>query len=53
MLEIVMATHAGMTTEDFEKIVKDWIAAAKHPTAQRAYTEMVYQPMLHRLRRRH
>jgi hypothetical protein len=46
MLEIVMATHAGMTTEDFEKIVKDWIAAAKHPTAQRAYTEMVYQPML-------
>jgi hypothetical protein len=46
ILEIVMATHAGMTTEDFEKIVKDWIATAKHPTTKRPYTEMVYQPML-------
>jgi phosphoserine phosphatase len=46
MLEIVMATHAGMTTEDFERIVKDWIATAKHPTTKRPYTEMVYQPML-------
>ncbi len=46
MLEIVMATHAGMTTEEFEKIVKDWVATAKHPKTQRPYTEMVYQPML-------
>jgi hypothetical protein len=46
ILEIVTATHAGMTTEDFEKIVKDWIATAKHPTTKRPYTEMVYQPML-------
>jgi hypothetical protein len=46
ILEIVMATHAGMPTEDFEKIVKDWIATAKHPTTKRPYTEMVYQPML-------
>ena len=46
MLEIVMAAHAGMTTEEFEKIVKDWIATAKHPTTKRPYTEMVYQPML-------
>ena len=46
ILEIAMATHAGMTTEDFEKIVKDWIATAKHPTTKRPYTEMVYQPML-------
>ncbi len=44
--EIVMATHAGMTTEEFEKIVKDWIATAKHPKSGRLYTEMVYQPML-------
>ena len=41
-----MATHAGMTTEEFEKIVKDWIATAKHPKTERPYTEMVYQPML-------
>jgi phosphoserine phosphatase len=44
--EIVMATHAGMTTEEFEKIVKDWIATAKHPVTKRPLTEMVYQPML-------
>jgi phosphoserine phosphatase len=46
LLEMAMATHAGMTTEEFEKIVKDWIATAKHPTTKRPYTEMVYQPML-------
>jgi hypothetical protein len=44
--EIVMATHAGTTTAEFEKIVKDWIATAKHPKTGRPYTEMVYQPML-------
>lgn len=46
ILEIVMATHAGMTTAEFEQIVKDWIATARHPTTKRAFTEMVYQPML-------
>ena len=46
ILEIVMATHAGMTTEEFEQIVKDWVATAKHPTTKRHYTEMVFQPML-------
>ena len=46
MLEIVMSTHANMTTEEFEQIVKDWLAAAKHPTTKRLYTQMVYQPML-------
>ena len=46
LLEIVMATHAGMTTVEFEQIVKDWIATAKHPKTGRLFTEMVYQPML-------
>jgi hypothetical protein len=46
MVEIVMATHAGMTTDEFEKTVKDWIATARHPTTKKLYTEMVYQPML-------
>ena len=46
ILEIVMATHAGNTTEEFETIVKDWLVTAKHPTIKRPYTEMVYQPML-------
>lgn len=44
--EIVMASHAGMTTEEFEEIVTDWVATARHPVTKRPYTEMVYQPML-------
>lgn len=43
---IVMSTHAGMTTDEFDGIVKAWIATARHPTTKRPYTEMVYQPML-------
>lgn len=46
LLEMAMATHAGMTTEEFEQIVKNWLATAKHPTTDKPYTEMVYQPML-------
>jgi hypothetical protein len=46
LLEIIAATHAGMTTEEFEKIVKDWFATAKHPVTKQHFTEMVYQPML-------
>jgi phosphoserine phosphatase len=46
LLELVMATHTGMTTAEFEQIVKDWIATAKHPKTGKLYTEMVYQPML-------
>jgi hypothetical protein len=46
LLEMVMATHAGMTTAEFEALVRDWIANAKHPTTGRPYTSMVYQPML-------
>jgi hypothetical protein len=46
LAEIAMATHAGMTTEAFERAVKDWIATARHPATGRLHTEMVYQPML-------
>jgi hypothetical protein len=46
ILEIAMVTHTGMTTDEFEIIVKDWIATAKHPTTKRLYTAMIYQPML-------
>ena len=44
--EIVMVTHAGITTDQFEKIVTDWIATARHPQTGKPYTQMVYQPML-------
>jgi len=46
VVEIIMATHAGMTTAEFETIVSDWIATARHPRTKRPYTEMIYQPML-------
>jgi hypothetical protein len=46
LLEIVVATHSGMTTEEFSKIVTDWIAAARDPRFKRPYTELVYQPMV-------
>jgi len=46
LIELVMASHAGMTTVEFEAIVKDWLAIARHPTTGRPFTEMVYQPML-------
>jgi hypothetical protein len=46
VVRLVMATHAGMTTDEFEKIATDWIATATHPATNRPFTEMVYQPML-------
>ncbi len=46
ILELFMATHTGMTTVEFEQIVKDWIATAKHPKTGKLFSDMVYQPML-------
>src|SRR4029079_12941964 len=45
LLQVVMATHAGMTTEAFTKTVEDWLATARHPKFDRPYTELTYQPM--------
>ena len=46
LLEIVAATHFGMTTEEFEAEVRAWLTTARHPATNRPYTEMVFQPML-------
>src|SRR5437763_4782986 len=46
ILEIIAATHSGMTVTEFEKIVSDWIATAQHPKFKRPLTECVYQPMI-------
>ena len=50
VVEMAMVTHAGMSTDEFEKLVADWITTAKHPKTGRLYTEMIYQPMLEVLR---
>ncbi len=46
LVKLGMATHAGMTTDEFDGIVTDWLATARHPKLQRPYTELIYQPML-------
>ena len=46
LMEIIMVPHSGVTTEEFQKTVQDWLATAKHPKTGRLYTEMIYQPML-------
>lgn len=46
VMEMMAATHTGMTTDEFAKTVAHWIATAKHPKTGRLYTDMVYQPML-------
>jgi phosphoglycolate phosphatase-like HAD superfamily hydrolase len=45
LLELMAVTHAGMTTTEFERIVKEWLTTARHPKFGRPYTEVVYQPM--------
>ena len=46
IVEMMAATHAGMTIEEFNAIVRDWIKTARHPKFKRPYTDLVYQPML-------
>lgn len=46
LMQLTMATHAGMTTEQFDRIVADWLVSARHPRFRRPYTDLVYQPML-------
>lgn len=46
MVELLMATHTNMTTDEFAKVVTDWLASARHPRFKRPYTDLVFQPML-------
>lgn len=46
ILEVVMTTHAGMSTDEFTQIVKDWINTARHPKTGKLYKEMTYKPMV-------
>src|SRR5262245_33410986 len=45
-VEIMAATHAGMTTDEFQQIVQDWLKTARHPRTNQPFTSMVYAPML-------
>ncbi|RZL91890.1 MAG: haloacid dehalogenase-like hydrolase [Variovorax sp.] len=46
LMQVVAATHPGMTTDEFSRTVADWLATARDPRFKRPYTELVYQPML-------
>ena len=46
LIKLVMASHAGMTSDEFEASVRDWLQTARHPRFERPYTDLVYQPML-------
>ena len=46
LIEIVAATHSGLTTDEFEAEVHDWLATTRHPKSNKLFTEMVFQPML-------
>jgi phosphoserine phosphatase len=46
LLDLLTATHAGMTSDDFDTIVKQWMATAKHPSTGKPFTSMIYQPMM-------
>jgi len=46
LIELIMGSHAGMSTAEFEAIVTDWLDKARHPRFKRRYTELAYQPML-------
>jgi len=50
LLKIMSVTHTGMTTAEFTKAVSDWLATARHPTKDRPYTDLVYQPQIELLR---
>jgi phosphoserine phosphatase len=46
LLELVAASHAGLTTEEFAAVVKEWLATARHPKFNRPYTELTFAPMV-------
>ncbi|HCY82587.1 MAG TPA: haloacid dehalogenase [Xanthomarina gelatinilytica] len=46
IMELIMATHAGITTDEFELLVKNWLETAQHPRFNKPYNQLIYQPML-------
>jgi len=50
LVQLIAATHSGMTVSQFQQMVSDWLATARHPKFQRPYTECIYQPMVELLR---
>ncbi len=43
---LLLATHTGMTADEFQETAHEWLASARHPRFDRRYDELIYQPML-------
>ena len=50
LLELAVATHGGMTSSEFEQLARDWLATARHPTLDRLFTDLIFDPMLQLMR---
>jgi phosphoglycolate phosphatase-like HAD superfamily hydrolase len=46
LAEIVIATHSGMTIDEFQAMARNWLATTRHPKTNKLFTEMVFQPMI-------
>jgi hypothetical protein len=46
VMQVIAATHAGMTTDEFDATVQEWLKSARHPRFNRHYNECIYQPMV-------
>ncbi|HEY6779467.1 MAG TPA: HAD family hydrolase, partial [Thermoleophilaceae bacterium] len=44
--EVLLDTHAGLTTEEFEAAVKRWLESFRHPRFAVPFTGLVYTPMI-------
>ena len=50
LIEIVLASHTGMSATLFDTIATEWVRDARHPKFEKPYTELAYQPQLELLR---
>ncbi|MGO4306891.1 HAD family hydrolase [Cupriavidus sp. RAF12] len=46
LLNLIAVANSGMTVDDYDRTIRDWLATARHPKFNRPYTELVFQPQL-------
>jgi phosphoserine phosphatase len=49
LMKLAGAAQAGNSPEEFQRVAAEWLATARDPKWGRAYTALVYQPMLEAL----
>ncbi|CAL8480860.1 HAD family hydrolase [Caballeronia sp. S22] len=46
LMRLVAVANSGMTVDQYDKTIRNWLATTQHPTLKRPFTELVYQPQL-------